>query len=98
MAIAAVEVANHAAAASTMMDSHAARLFGGGRGGEYDAEAVNAAIYDFAASTDADDEGVAMGVDDVKDGVASWGDDAVGNVNVGVGNVGVGGCWEGIFK
>ena len=45
--------------------------------------AAHEAIYEFAASIDTDDKGVAMGVDNVKDGVTSWGDDAVGNVGVG---------------
>ena len=56
-----------------------------------DAEAVDAAIFDFAASIDIDDKGVAMAVDEAKDIVAARGDNAVGNGNVGVGNVGVGG-------
>ena len=56
-----------------------------------DAEAVDAAIFDFAASIDIDDEGVAMAVDEAEDIVAARGDDAVGDGNVGVGNVGVGG-------
>jgi hypothetical protein len=55
------------------------------------AEAVDAAIFDFAASIDIDDEGVAMAVDEAENIVAARGDDAVGDGNVGVGNVGVGG-------
>ena len=44
-------------------------------GGESDREAVDEAIYDFAASFDADDdEGVAMGGYDVDDGVAGGGE------------------------
>ena len=56
-------VANAAAAAAA-----------GGWGGESDREAVDEAVYDFAASFDADDdEGVAMGGYDVDDGVAGGG-------------------------
>jgi hypothetical protein len=55
------------------------------------AEAVDAAIFDFAASIDIDDEGVAMAVDEAENIVAARGDDAVGDGNVGVGNFGVGG-------
>ena len=51
---------------------------------------MDAAIYDFAASIELDDEGVAMGVDDGIDGVAARGDDVVGDGNVSAGNVGVG--------
>ena len=54
------------------------------------AEAMDAVIYDFAASIELDDEGVARGVDDGIDGVAARGDDAIGNGNVSAGNVGVG--------
>ena len=80
-AIAAVKAANNAAAGAV----HGS-----------DAEAMDAAIYDFAALIELDDEGVDRGVDDGSDGVAARGDDVVGdgNVssgNVGVGNVGVGG-------
>jgi hypothetical protein len=51
---------------------------------------MDAMIYDFAASIELDDEGVAMGVDDGIDGVAARGDDSVGDGNVSAGNVGVG--------
>jgi hypothetical protein len=56
-----------------------------------DTEAVDATIFDFAASIDIDDKGVAMAVEEAEDIVAARGDDAVGDGNVGVGNVGVGG-------
>ena len=53
----------------------AAAAAGGGWGGESDREAVDEAIYNFAASFDADDdEGVAMGGYDVDDGVAGGGE------------------------
>ena len=54
------------------------------------AEAMDAAIFDFAASIDIDDKGVAMAVDEVEDIVAARGENDLGNGNVGVGNVGVG--------
>ena len=59
-AVAAVHAANNAAAA-------------GGGGGEFDRGAVVEAIYDFAASFDADDDSVAMGGYDVDDGFAGGG-------------------------
>ena len=52
---------------------------------------MDAATFDFAASIDIDDEGVAMAVDEAEDIVAARGEDSVGDGNVGVGNVGVGG-------
>ena len=51
--------------------------------------AAHEGIYEFAASIDTDDKGVVMGVDNVKDGVASWGDNVIGNVGVGGWGVGV---------
>ena len=80
LAIAAVHVANDPATITPMMASHAGDSCSGSGGGESKGEAVHKAIYDFAASVDADDEGVAMGVDDVKDGVASLGDNAIGTL------------------
>ena len=56
-----------------------------------DAEAVDAAIFDFAASIYIVDKGVAMAVDEAEDIVEAWGDNAIGGGNVGVGIVGVGG-------
>ena len=82
-AIAAVHAANNAASATPMMASHTGVSRGSGSGGESKGEAVHEVIYEFAASIDTDDKGVAMGEDNVEDGVASWGDNAVGNVGVG---------------
>ena len=44
---------------------------------EADANAINNAIVDFAASIDIDDEGVAVDVDEANDGVEARGDNAV---------------------
>ena len=82
-AIAAVEAANNTTAST---DTVAAT----GDVRRFDSESMDAAIYDFAASIELDDEGVAMGVDDGIDGVAARGDDSVGDGNVSAGNVGVG--------
>ena len=62
-AIAAVKVANDAAAITTMMDSsHAGNLFGDGGVGESNADDIESKIVDFAASIDIDEEGVNVGV------------------------------------
>ena len=93
-AVAAASKANtkaNARANARAIDGSGAAVAGAVSLADANAKAVDAVIFDFAASIDIDDDGVAMAVDEAEDIIAARGDDAVGDGNVGVGNVGGGG-------